>query len=179
MENYRHHVGSDLLNPHVTRILLCWAFWRQLEEPKRWFAPEHQRFLFLWFLVWLFSQPGWHRACARQNASTGSGRVMWFISSAAGETALPGARLSARHPMKTKQRRRLPPEVPEFGRQFNTRPTVQSYRSGGIIGISGMAAQANCRRPHTSPPVRQAWMRCRHCHFAIEVNVGCEGCRYC
>lgn len=38
-------------------------------EPKRWFALGTISASFLWFLVWLFSQPGWHRACARQNHS--------------------------------------------------------------------------------------------------------------
>lgn len=60
------------LNPHVylDTFVVLGSLGGQLDvEPKRWFALGTISASFLWFLVWLFSQPGWHRACARQNHS--------------------------------------------------------------------------------------------------------------
>lgn len=60
------------LNPHVylDTFVVLGSLGGQLDvEPKRWFALGTISASFLWFLVWLFSQPGWHRVCARQKHS--------------------------------------------------------------------------------------------------------------
>ncbi len=62
------------LNPHVyldTFVVLGSLAAGHFDvEPKRWFALGTISASFLWFFgLAIISQPGWHRACARQNHS--------------------------------------------------------------------------------------------------------------
>ncbi len=66
-----------------------------------------------------------------------------------------------------------------MGKSINAETNVKFkvIALAALMGISGMAAQANelPDGPHIAqPPVRQAWMRCPNIATAIEVNVAAK-----
>ena len=91
MENYRHHVGSDWLNPHVytDTFVVLGSLGGQLDvEPKRWFALGTISASFLWFFglailaAWL--APRLRTAKSTAHYQSGSGMCHVVYSLAAG-----------------------------------------------------------------------------------------------
>ena len=87
MENYRHHVGSDLAESACLPGYFCCAgqLGGQLDvEPKRWFALGTISASFLWFFglailaAWL--APRLRTAKSQRIINLVVGCVMWFIA---------------------------------------------------------------------------------------------------
>lgn len=87
MENYRHHVGSDLAESACLPGYFCCTghLGGQLDvEPKRWFALGTISASFLWFFglallaAWL--APRLRTAKAQRIINLVVGCVMWFIA---------------------------------------------------------------------------------------------------
>ncbi|STJ09562.1 arginine exporter [Escherichia coli] len=82
------------LNPHVylDTFVVLGSLGGQLDvEPKRWLRSGQLAPLSCGSLVWLFSQPGWHRACARQittHYQSGCGMLCGLLPCSWRETVL-------------------------------------------------------------------------------------------